>query len=475
MIQNLDLTPYFKDRVLVDDKGLDFNDSGFFGKKVHIANLKIDSFKTSEKVEVTAREEKGIKYIRVYTSGFKVELTTDFKVKIALIIADSAKNSKIRATIDHIDGEFFFKDGKVHFSKFDVKIGDLKIDFQSIFFDILYKIFGGLVRSGINSAIKDAKSALEIAVNEFTEKEFTIEIGGGIGVNATNTERPQIELLNNNSVQAVFEQTHKFLSNNYLQTTNDNGALITFGIKGALYLTEDPQHKYDFDEPQKMDFESAQFKKDFTLLLNDYTLDTLFYFAHQTGQLRYVMRNDTTNMFPFPLDTQGISQIIPEFGKKYAEAKNLEFKIVSDAIDHKQPIITTSNLGSNIDVNFNIDINTFVSEDPFDDPVLDLSLAFKAVLRVQIYMLKGKLNIFIDDVKLVEMNPIANELGDINFESLKDTLDSLLDIAAQQASQKFMNIDIEKKLEDLTHLNIAEIVVDPNPNHIALSFNVLNN
>ena len=85
--------------------------------------------------------------------------------------------------------------------------------------------------------------------------------------------------------------------------------------------------------------------------------------------------------------------------------------------NHVRPYIESSLTNAKLSINFNLDFLTSVSEDPFDDPVKDLSLNITGELPFTIQVRYDLLTINWGNFNVIKIDEIANELN-ISHEDL---------------------------------------------------------
>ena len=55
------------------------------------------------------------------------------------------------------------------------------------------------------------------------------------------------------------------------------------------------------------------------VLISTYTLNTLLFMGQYLGMLHFEFTNSSHIIFPWNFDTQGLSELFPEFGEKYVD------------------------------------------------------------------------------------------------------------------------------------------------------------
>ncbi len=220
-----------------------------------------------------------------------------------------------------------------------------------------------------------------------------------------------------------------------------------------------------------MEFIQRTFDDDVSLLISDYSINSLLFMAQQSGALNKKFQNDTTNFLQMNIDTESFSSVVEELKSKYPENKNMEVKIFVNAINHMQPLLSTDVDGSVFSFNFGIDFNVFNSTDPWDDPVKELSLNVTAHFKLQFLVQGGKLNIIcfrtvIDSVEKKLDNLSADET------KLKAGLDNLLNGILKTLKPQMSNIDVFGYIANSFNVTLSNPMIITEEKYLIVAFNV---
>jgi len=246
----------------------------------------------------------------------------------------------------------------------------------------------------------------------------------------------------------------------------------TIGINGAVYPFSYPDQTYSFPLPVQMNFDPTYLRNKVVLLLSDYTINTIFNFAQQSGNLWTTINNDTTS-FPMTVDTKGLGLIVPELSEYFgSENFNCTLKVGIQGI-HKQPVIFTQDDGADIKLNFGIFIDVHNESSIFDDPFNAVNLNLDFNIKVNIVVVKDMLSVQFGNIRA---NSVVadSHIGPIDTDKSKKTLESIVKVAITQFSGSMRNIDLVKILNDYLGLTFYNIVVDPNPGHHGITLNYKN-
>lgn len=464
-IKSVDYNKYFQNKTITPEGGLDFDKSSFPSFKVHLDKTLIRSIKNPGSVDVFTRVEGENHFLNVVIKNIEVRMTTDFKIKAMSVFSDEKTNSAVGFVIDKIDSEFTFVNGLVKFNKLDVKVEKIDIQFDSYFFRFINWIGNWMIVKGVNKSMGDLHKILSEKINSFITSDTLIDVGFGIGINVTNVDKPELDVVTKSNVREVSNLRGDIL-NEKIQSS-----ILKFGIQGSIYANLMPDLRPSISDPVDMQFFNYSFNNAISLLISDYSINTLLFMAQQTGYLKMTFTNETNTILPFNIDTQGLSAIIPEYPSKYNETYPVEMKINVSPLDNVQPLLTTLEHGNYLSFNFGMDFNTYNSTDPFDDPINDLKLNITASLKLQYIITDKKLNVLILKTTIDNMDVLVDELK-IDADQLKTNLEGLLNTIIKSYKPSLRGIDVVDKLNTLTGLKFSNMILDAAKNYLVLSINV---
>ena len=89
--------------------------------------------------------------------------------------------------------------------------------------------------------------------------------------------------------------------------------------------------------------------------------------------------NSSHIIFPWNFDTQCLSELFPELEEKYGENNfEVEMRTYSSNLKYKRPYLESIENEAKLSFNLNLDFLTKISDEPDDDPFMDLSLNINA-------------------------------------------------------------------------------------------------
>lgn len=323
VIERMNLNKFAQNKTLIAADGVQIDSSSFPSYHMKIANLLINNVNNPKNVVVNTRSDSGsdTKFLEIKITSMQIDLITDFDIEVISIFNDSGRKTPIKVVLDSIDGEFYFNNGNVHFTKLQVQIGDIDIKFNSFWYKTIYYIGKSLIIKGINNKVSSLHDALEKALNQFISSQFLIDVGMGIGFNATNVDRPELQLFErttsyeSSKLEKVEVASLNFLENSESVSSGFAGddlynTILKFGVHGSLYPNLSPDLRPEIQPAGQMAYPEYLFNNEISILISDYTLNSLLFMVQQTGALKKVLTNSTNEILPFNIDTQGISGLI---------------------------------------------------------------------------------------------------------------------------------------------------------------------
>ena len=147
----------------------------------------------------------------------------------------------------------------------------------------LIGLFKGLIKSQITNKLDDLGGTLSEAFNNLMESEIKYDIGYGISLNLTDTMRPNLTQIYKGEridikllklIKAIIEKE---------ELDEILASVLTLGMKGSAFATDDPTIHPDFSPFGDMDFNHDYFTNEVQILLSTYTIDNLLYVSQKVG------------------------------------------------------------------------------------------------------------------------------------------------------------------------------------------------
>jgi hypothetical protein len=404
----------------------------------------------------------------------ELEIITNYDISVITLLRDQGRNSHIHVVLEEINGEIYFQDGQVHFTKFYVKMGNISLQFKSIIFKTIYKMFSGLITNKINDQINKIQGNIEKAINEFINAPFIVDVGYGVGMNLTNTERPELFLYDKPTIteSRVLVQSQDFLGARNYKLVDNRGAVIIFGIKGTVYPNKLPDQGPVFPSPPPMTFLDHLFDNKINVLLSAYTLNHVFFYIGQLGIISAAYRTEdgTQNPWNKTLDTDGLTEFIPELNGKFDEPKKLELRFVVNAKNSK-PLIDIKSSGNTIDMNFSVELNIETSNDDFDFPETYLQLNVTSVSTFLITAIDDNISIQIKSNKIRDIDATIDKIG-ITKESITPFLSNYVNMMMVNFQTLVTNIKVVETLSNLTGIKFKELYFSTDNGYFDFSIDI---
>ena len=423
ILEKFDISSILKDKTLIDRA--EASGKYLFNYDVVCENLFLTELVQPDYIEIL-QETTAEGYPQVKVTAYNIEAAIQIEylyVKYGLI-KETFDNPTGSVSLSYVEGRYHFtEDGKLVLSEFNVEIDDMTIDVRKDFLNWLINLFKGLIKSEVTKKLNELGGTISEQINNWVDGEFSLDIGYGIGLNLTNTLKPKLtQIYKNEQINEISLLLIKSLfSKEYLSETLSS--VLTFGIKGSCYPSEQPELMPDIPPATDMDFNQDYFTNELQILISTYTLNTLLLTGQSIGFLSQEFTNASHPIFPWNFDTVGLQEILPQYEEKYP-GQNLEVQMNAyiSALNHLRPYIESSETGAKLVVNFNLDFLTSVS----DDPVLDLSLNVTGELPFTIQVKYDLLTINWGTFNLVQLDENRNELN-VPYDDLVNMVGNMLD------------------------------------------------
>ena len=377
-----------------------------FNYDVKVENLWITEIVQPSTVEITQETTAdGLPQVKVILYNMTIGIQIEHLYAKYGLITENFYDACGVVKITSIEGRYHFTtDGLLVLSEFNVEIEDLTIDVRKDFLNWLIGLFKSLIKSKIDSKLDELGGTISDKVNEIVANELAIEIGWGITVNLTNTMRPNLIRVIKGLLldKSFFEVLKNMFTKKEIDETITS--VITFGMKGSAFPTNDTSTHPDFPPIVDMDFNTDYFKNEVQILLSTYTLDTVLYIAQKIGVLHYTFTNQSHPIFTFNFDTEGISPFIPQYAQKYPDqVQEIEMSVNISPDNHQRPYIEMDDTQGKLVANFNLDFSSNGNK--------DLSLNVSAELPFTIQVKSDLMTINWGELEITKLEQIANELG----------------------------------------------------------------
>ena len=403
-----DFTSLIVNQILIDRA--EASGKYLFNYDVVCENLFLTDIVQPDKVDIEQETTSdGLPQVKVTLYNIKASIQIEYLYVKYGLISESFDNPTGTVVVSSIEGRYYFtKEGKLVLTEFNVEIDSFDIDVRKDFLNWLIGLFKGLIKSQVTKKLNELGSTISEQINGWVDGDFSLDIGNGIGLNLTNTLKPQLtqvlkfQKLNEiglNFAKAIFSK--EILSETLT-------SVLTFGVVGSCYPSEQPDYVPDIPPPAEMDFTLEYLTNELQILLSTYTLNSLLFIAQNSGLLQYEFDNSTELVFPWTWDTVGLQEIIPQFAEKYPD-QNLEvsMKAQISSETNSRPNIEMSETGGKLSVDFNLDFLTHVGDDLVEELALNVAGELPFTIQVKYDLLTINWGTF-EFTKLVENKNALN-------------------------------------------------------------------
>ena len=464
------LTKYDLNKLLQNKTMIEYAEasgSALFKYEVICENLWMTYVKSPGSVvidqETTAE---GLPQVKVTINDIEIAIEiAHLYVKYGLIHEDFY-NADGDVKVKYVEGRYHFTtDGKLVLSEFNVEIDDLTIDIKKSFLNWLIGLFKGLIKSQVTKKLDELSGTISDAVNNWVANKFNVEIGWGVTLNLTNTMRPNltqiykgerfdIQLLKLMKAIICKEELDEVLT-----------SVLTFGMHGSAFPTDDPDTHADFPPIVDMDFNYDYFTNEVQALLSTYTLDTTLYISQKVGALHYTFTNESHPIFTFNFDTEGMQTIIPQYGDKYPnQSLPVDMAVEISPNGHNRAYVDMTDAGANLVVNFNMNFTTNETQ----DLAMNVSVNIPFTIQVKYDLLTvnwGSINV----TNLIEQ---CNELN-VPHEQLVALIGTMFDkYLIKFAKQYTKNIAIAAILSLVTGMQFKNFKLETHEGYLLFSIAV---
>jgi hypothetical protein len=403
-----------------------------------------------------------------------LSVLADYSVNI-IGISDSGLKSNVNVTIAEVNVNFDFNNnGQIRFNKFDLTVGSIDIELHSIIYKAAFWLFKGMILNAIKGQANTVKETLTSKINEFVTKPTLIELQFGIALNLTNTMLPELNFYPLPSLEEMEVGSNTNNLRNYYDSkalaSNSTTSTLNFGVHGSIYS---PFVAPKINPASKMSFQEDDKVNDLSILLSDYTINTMLFMAQQSSFLRFKMTNETAEGLPFTLDTNGLAMIIPELPGAFSKNYPVDLNLIIDPVDNSQPILKSNLLGSRVNLNATLEFLVRNQTSAIQNPFKAVSLTFELEILAQLISTKDKkLTIQIPKTEILALTSVS-KIGNINTPEIQRSLDSIIFVALKSFSDKTQNIDFSPTISQYTGLATQMFDIDYEDGGVEISLNLV--
>ena len=421
-----DLSSLLVNQILIDRA--EASGKYLFNYDVVCENLFLTDIVQPDKVDIEQETTSdGLPQVKVTLYDIKASIQIEYLYVKYGLIKETFDNPTGSVVVSSAEGRYHFtKEGKLVVSEFNIEIDSFDVDVRKDFLNWLIGLFKGLIKSQVTKKLNELGTTISDGVNGWVDGEFSLDIGNGIGLNLTNTLKPQLtqvlkfQKLNEiglNFAKAIFSK--EILSETLT-------SVLTFGVVGSCYPSDQPDYVPDIPPPADMDFTTEYLTNELQILLSTYTLNSLLFIAQNSGLLQFEFDNSTELVFPWTWDIVGLQEVIPQFAEKYP-VQNLEVSMKASISPetNSRPNIEMSSTGGKLSVDFNLEFFTHVGDELVEELALNVAGELPFTIQVKYDLLTINWGTF-EFTKLLEKK---NELN-IPYEELETLVGTMVNTYA---------------------------------------------
>lgn len=210
LVKKIDYSKKFSNTTLIGTEGVSYVKNSFPSVSLKASNLTITKFENPDNVEVeTNMADKSLK---LHLKNIKVNLQVSYELRVVSLLKDSGKNTNIDIALDEFVFVIQFLDNKISIKDLKFKIAKIDFSLNQVILNFILKIFKNTIISKLNQSVDLMRVSMEQKLNQVMSSEKLIDLAGmGIGVNATITEKPNMELFDKNSFNKVEKNSNPLM------------------------------------------------------------------------------------------------------------------------------------------------------------------------------------------------------------------------------------------------------------------------
>ena len=173
-----------------------------------VDNLTVKNITNPKTVEVNhSTSPKNTPLVKFTIKDITIDLVMAFYVKFG-VFSEKSDHVKVHVILSDLEGEMFFdkeeNGGNVTIQNCKMELSDLKIDMESKWMNFLIGIFKNLITKEAEKGIKEGTNLGQKVINDWIHNITVYDIGFGIGINITNTEKPVLSKLTKQIKRSLF-------------------------------------------------------------------------------------------------------------------------------------------------------------------------------------------------------------------------------------------------------------------------------
>ena len=471
ILKKIDIASLLKDLTIIDHA--ETSGKYLFNYDVICDNVTITKIVSPSDIIITHdKTSDGLPTVKVLLSNLELAIQIDYLYVKYGLIKETSEHPTGDVVLSYLEFTFYFtQQGELVFTEFDVEIESLDIDVRKDFLNWLIDLFGGLIKSKVTEKLETLGDTISEEANKMINNEFIYDVGNGIGLNLTFLTKPILnqvlksEIYNDALVKLIKGYLFKDQSvQNELEDTLTS--ILTFGLKGTAFPIDAPQDMPDITPAVDMDFDTSYFTNEIQILISTYTLNTLLFMGQYYDLLKMDFTNSSHLIFPWNFDTEGLSELFPEFGQKYQDnVYEVDMRASIAPSVNERAYIESTITGAKLVVNFNLDFFTHESETPTNDLSLTVTGEYPFTIAVKYDLLTITWGTFtISDLKVNK-----NEL-DVTYDDLQTRVYTMWNTYVTKFLKGYTkNVALASILTLITNMEFKNFKLETREGHILAS------
>jgi len=196
LMKGINFSEKLANTTIIGSEGVTYEKDSFPSVALKVSDLIIVEIKNSESIQIDTNKEE--RSLQLHLKTITAKLNVNYELKVASILKDSGKKTNIDIVLDDCVLGLQFTGDKVLFKSLNFKIAKADFSLNQFILNFILKMFKSTIISKLNQSVDSLRITLEQQLNSMINTEKLIDLGGmGIGVNATLTEMPNMELYDN--------------------------------------------------------------------------------------------------------------------------------------------------------------------------------------------------------------------------------------------------------------------------------------
>ncbi len=210
LVKQIDFSKKFSNTTLIGSEGISFIRESFPSVTLKANNLILSKLENPESIEVETNMEN--RNLKLHLKNMKLSLQVTYDFKLISTFKDSGNNTNIDIVLDEFVLSIKFTESKISIDQLNFKFAKIDFSLNEVILNFILKIFRNTLISKLNKSNEFMRVSMEKKLNKLISTEKLIDLQGmGIGVNATFTEKPNMELKDKITFERIEENSNPLM------------------------------------------------------------------------------------------------------------------------------------------------------------------------------------------------------------------------------------------------------------------------